>query len=85
MINTMPFFMIDAIQSGKKNFVNTFISNNDVKAILTEYIDSQTDYTKKLVSNTLDTGVAIYSIMTNKEFFNNSMKSCFNPFGSKGK
>jgi hypothetical protein len=85
MINTIPFFMMDAVQSTKKNLVNTFVTNNDIKKLLNEFIDAQTEYTKKSYANTIDTGVAIYSVMTNKEFFNNTMKNCFVPFGGKGK
>lgn len=85
MINVIPFFMIDMVQSTKKQAVDMFVMNNDVKKLLNTFIDSQTDYTKKALSSTLDTAVAVYSVMTNKEYFNNTMKSCMNPYGVKGK
>ena len=81
----MTFFMIDMVQSTKKSLVDSLVPNQDIKKLLNEYVDTQTDYTKKAVSSFMDINVAIYSVMTNKEYFNNTMKSCMTPFGSKGK
>ena len=40
--------IIDAVQTGKKTFVNTFVTNETVKAPLIKMIDTHYDYTKKM-------------------------------------
>jgi hypothetical protein len=50
MFNTM----IDAIQDSKKNFVNTFVTNETFKAELTKLVDAQTKFAKGSVQSTLD-------------------------------
>ncbi len=39
--------VIDTVQSGKKTFVNTFVTNETVKKALVEFVDAQTAYTKE--------------------------------------
>lgn len=46
--------MIDAVQNGKKTFVKTFVQNETVAEALNEYVDQQTDYTKKSINATRD-------------------------------
>lgn len=38
---------IDAVQTGKKTFVNTFVQHEGVKEAMIKFIDAQADYTKK--------------------------------------
>lgn len=38
--------IIDTIQNGKKQFVNTYVTNKEVAAALNEFVDAQTAYTK---------------------------------------
>ena len=40
---------IDAVQTGKKTFVNTFVQNEGVKEAMLKFIDAQGEYTKKAV------------------------------------
>lgn len=40
---------IDAVQTGKKAFVNTFVTNEAVKSALLNFVDAQSEYTKKAV------------------------------------
>lgn len=40
---------IDAVQTGKKNFVTTFVTNETVKEAMISFIDAQTAYTKEAV------------------------------------
>ena len=40
---------IDAVQTGKKNFVTSFVTNETVKDAMISFIDAQTEYTKKAV------------------------------------
>lgn len=40
---------IDAVQSGKKMFVKTFVQNPKVAEALNEFVDAQSAYTKQAV------------------------------------
>ena len=46
---------IDTIQTGKKTFVNTFVLNKDVAAALNDFVDAQSEYTKKAAKVGTDT------------------------------
>lgn len=46
---------IDAVQNGKKQFVSTFVQNEAVATALNDFVDAQTEYTKKAVKTTMDT------------------------------
>jgi len=52
---------IDAIQTGKKTFVNTFVLNKDVAAALNDFVDAQSDYTKKAAKAGTDTMTTLIS------------------------
>lgn len=53
--------LIDAVQTGKKTFVNTFVTNEAVKAPLIKFIDTQAEYTKKMSKVGLDTFTSLSS------------------------
>jgi hypothetical protein len=42
--------MIDTVQTGKKQFVKTFVNNEKIADALNEFIDAQTAYTKQAVN-----------------------------------
>ena len=46
---------IDAVQTGKKTFVTTFVTNETVKDAMIKFIDAQTEYTKNAVKAGTDT------------------------------
>ena len=50
-----PEAMIDAVQTGKKQFVKTFVQNEAVARAMNEFIDAQADYTKKAAKVGMDT------------------------------
>ena len=52
---------IDAVQTGKKTLVNTFVQNEAVKETLVKFVDAQSDYTKKAAKVGLDTVTALSS------------------------
>ena len=52
---------IDAVQTAKKTFVNTFVTNEAVKAPLIKFIDAQADYTKKAAKVSMDTFTSLTS------------------------
>ena len=50
---------IDTVQTGKKTFVNTFVTNEAAKEAMIKFIDSQADYTKKAVKATTDAAATV--------------------------
>lgn len=70
---------IDTIQTGKKSFVNTFVTNESVKDAMINFIDAQTAYTKQATKATTDmiTTVAKESITA----VQNASKFDYNKFG----
>ena len=53
--------IIDSVQTGKKTFVNTFVTNEAVKESMIKFIDAQADYTKKASKVGLDTATTLTS------------------------
>ena len=39
--------IIDAVQNGKKQFVKTFVTNENMADAMLRFVDAQTEYTKK--------------------------------------
>lgn len=56
-----PDATIDAVQTAKKTFVNTFVTNETVKESMIKFIDAQADYTKKAAKVGMDTATTITS------------------------
>ena len=52
---------IDAVQTAKKTFVNTFVTNEAVKSALINFVDAQAEYTKKAVKAGSDTATTLVS------------------------
>jgi hypothetical protein len=52
---------IDAVQTGKKQFVKTFVTDNKIADALNQFIDNQTEYTKKAVKATVDATTTVMS------------------------
>ncbi len=50
---------IDAVQTGKKQFVKTFITDEKIADALNQFIDQQTEYTKKAATATIDAGTTV--------------------------
>lgn len=48
-----PEVIIDSVQNAKKQVVNTFVVNEQIKKSLNDLIDAQTVYTKTLAENAL--------------------------------
>jgi hypothetical protein len=53
--------IIDSVQTGKKTFVNTFVTNETTKEAMIKFIDAQADYTKKAAKVGLDTATTLTS------------------------
>jgi hypothetical protein len=50
---------IDAVQTGKKQFVKTFVTDEKIADALNQFIDNQTEYTKKAAKATMDAGTTV--------------------------
>ena len=48
-----PDFYIDTVQGAKKQFVNTFVTNESFKKELVKLVDAQTEFAKGQVKTTL--------------------------------
>ena len=70
---------IDTIQTGKKTWVNTFVSNETVKDAMISFIDAQADYTKKAAKVTSDAVTTITS--EGVKTFQNASKFDYTKFG----
>jgi len=53
--------IIDTVQTGKKTFVNTFVTNEATKDAMIKFIDAQADYTKRASKVGLDTVTTLTS------------------------
>jgi len=53
--------LIDTVQTGKKTFVNTFVTNETIKESMIKFIDAQAEYTKKAAKVGLDTFTTVAS------------------------
>jgi ATP phosphoribosyltransferase len=71
--------IIDTVQTGKKTWVNTFVTNETVKESMIKFIDSQAEYTKKAFRVGMDTFTTLSSelIKANQE----AMKFDYSKFG----
>lgn len=63
-----PDTFIDAVQNGKKQFVNTFVQHDGIKRALTDFIDGQTAYTKALVETNTKVGTRLASELVTTDF-----------------
>jgi hypothetical protein len=55
---------IDTIQSGKKMFVNTFVTNETIAKAINDFVDAQTEYTKKAVKTGTETATTFSNEIT---------------------
>lgn len=51
--------IIDSVQTGKKTWVNTFVTNETMKDAMVKFIDNQSDYTKKAIKATTDAATTV--------------------------
>ena len=70
--------LIDMVQSSKKVFVDTFVKNEDLSKSLHQFVDTQTEYTKKAVDTFTTATSDVYKTVTDKNFIADSLKSLKN-------
>ena len=83
MFNTFTDAAIDAVQTTKKNFVNTFVPHEGIARALNQFVDTQTSYTKSAISAGTTTAASLGMIFASKEFFDELTKG-FNTFVPSG-
>lgn len=77
---------IDAVQSTKKNIVNTVVLHKGIADALNQFVDAQTSYTKAAVAAGTQTATSIGLIVSSKQFFDDVTKTVksFVPTPKKG-
>lgn len=75
MIKTYIDTTIDTIQTSKKMFVDTFVKHEALAKSLNEFVDTQTDYTKKAFDASVVTGTKVYNTITDKSFYTDALKT----------
>ena len=58
---------INYVQDGKTKVVKNLVTDENLKKILFNFIDTQTQYTKDMVSNGMDTCEALYKHVVYKD------------------
>ena len=53
--------LLDAVRTGKKTFVSTFVTNETIKDSLVKFIDAQAEMTKKAAKLGVDTFTTLSS------------------------
>lgn len=71
--------LIDTVQTGKKTFVNTFVTNETAKDAMIKFIDSQADYTKKAAKVSQDTFTTLF--IEGVKTYQNANKFDYTKFG----
>ena len=66
---------VDAIQNGKKQFINKYMTNHDVAKAWTNYVDAQTEF----VHTAMKTGTTIFTTV-GREMMETKVERLFNPF-----
>lgn len=56
--------VIDAVQTGKKTFVNTVVTNETAKDAMIKFVDAQTKYTKDAAKVGMDTLTVLTTELT---------------------
>lgn len=75
MIKTYIHTAIDTIQTSKKMFVDTFVKHEVLAKSLNDFVDTQTDYTKKAFDASVETGTKVYNTITDKSFYTDAFKA----------
>jgi hypothetical protein len=75
MLATVVNNTVDAIQTSKKIFVDTFVKHEGLAKSLNEFVDAQTNYTKQAIDASIKTGNEVYNTVSDKAFYTEIMKT----------
>lgn len=65
---------VDSIQVSKKIVVDTFVKHEGLAKTMNEFVDAQTEYTKKAIDAGFATATDMQKIITDKSFYSDSVK-----------
>ena len=66
---------VDAIQTSKKIFVDTFVKHEGLAKSLNEFIDAQTNYTKQAIDASIKAGNELYNTVSDRAFYTDTAKA----------
>ena len=75
MLATVVNNTVDAIQTSKKIFVDTFVKHEGLAKSLNEFVDAQTNYTKQAIDVSIKTANEVYNTVSDKAFYTDAAKS----------
>jgi hypothetical protein len=75
MLTTLVNNTVDAIQTSKKIFVDTFVKHEGLAKIMHEFVDAQNEYTKKAIEVSFTTASNMHKTVTDKSFYTDTIKS----------
>lgn len=55
---------VDTVQNSKKQMINTFVTNENVKEALNSFVDAQTEYTKAAIKASQNTFTSVAQEIT---------------------
>lgn len=88
MFNTFAHAAVDAVQTSKKQFVDTFVKHEGIASALNSFVEAQTKYTKSAIDAGIAASTSLGMIFTSKNFFDEiseSVKSFAPPYNKKAK
>ncbi len=75
MIKLLIDNTVDSIQVSKKMFVDTFVKHEGLAKTMTEFVDAQTEYTKKAIDVGFTTASNMHKTVTDKSFYTDMFKT----------
>jgi hypothetical protein len=67
--------VIETVQSAKKVAVDTFVKHEGLAKSLTDFVDAQTEYTKKFVDASVDAGTKVATTLSTPKFYEDAFKN----------
>jgi hypothetical protein len=74
MLATLVNNTVDAIQTSKKIFVDTFVKHEGLAKSLNEFVDAQTNYTKQAIDASIKAGTEVYNTVSDRAFYTETIK-----------
>ena len=75
MLATVVNNTVDAIQTSKKIFVDTFVKHEGLAKSLNEFVDAQTNYTKQAIDASVKAGNEVYKTVSDRTFYTDTAKA----------
>jgi hypothetical protein len=75
MLATVVNNTVDAIQTSKKIFVDTFVKHEGLAKSLNEFVDAQTNYTKQAIDASVKAGNEVYNTVSDRAFYTDAAKA----------